>query len=284
MYICYGDESGHCGKKWNPAQPAEVLCGVMTDVTKLFKSQREHAAMLADLGLSELKSANVYRGRREWSDVLAGERDELFDKVFGWADDRVAKFFVCPIDSKKFFAAKRAGQAFAAELGFPYEAGALNLILAIERAQRSKKNNKGKTIVVLDEQAQHDQNLLRILASDVSFTDGYTGFKPKPRARSQPPRLGQIVDVPHFSKSHLAILIQVADLAAFVTGRHLALTVYHQPESYLGEASKVIRWMDKISANLHSHTATDPPGKDPLVAFFKSMRPDGWDAKRCRIA
>lgn len=28
MYVCYIDESGHCGKKYNPKQPVEVLCGV----------------------------------------------------------------------------------------------------------------------------------------------------------------------------------------------------------------------------------------------------------------
>ena len=41
MYVCYIDESGHCGKKYNPDQPVEVLCGVVTDVSKLFKTQRE---------------------------------------------------------------------------------------------------------------------------------------------------------------------------------------------------------------------------------------------------
>jgi len=46
MYVCYVDESGHNGKKYNPKQPVEVLCGVLTDVTKLFKTQRELAIIL----------------------------------------------------------------------------------------------------------------------------------------------------------------------------------------------------------------------------------------------
>lgn len=283
MYICYADESGHCGRKFNPAQPVEVVCGVITDVTKLFKSQREHTALLSDLGLTELKSADIYRGRREWSEVPSDERDELFSKVFGWADARVAKFFVCPIDSKKFFDAKKGGSAIADDLAFPYEAGALNLILAIERCQRSKKKNKGKTIVVLDEQEKHDDNLLRILAGDLAFTDGYTGHRPKRRAEAQPPRLGQIVDVPHFSKSHLAVLIQVADLAAYVVARYLALAAYGKGESYRGEEEKVDGWMENMGSNLYSHRATDPAGKDPLVSFFKELRPSGWNAKKCRI-
>ena len=42
MYICYVDESGHCGEKYNPEQPVEVLFGVMLDLTKLTKAHRQH--------------------------------------------------------------------------------------------------------------------------------------------------------------------------------------------------------------------------------------------------
>lgn len=283
MYICYADESGHCGRKYNPSQPVEVVCGVISDVTKLFKSQREHSALLEALGLPEIKSSNVYRGRKEWAQVPAEDRDALFDTVFGWADERVAKILLCPIDSKKFFDEKKKGSEFATMLDAPYEAGAVNLILAVERHQRSKKNNKGKTFVILDEQAKHDEHLIRILAGDLSFTDGYTGFTPKSRAKTRPPRLNQIVDIPHFSKSHLAILIQVADLAAYVVNRCLCLEVYGHDESYPGEREKVRGWMAQISGNLLSHTATDPPGKDTVVEFFRRIRPNRWDPKLCQV-
>ena len=46
MKICYIDESGHCGEKYNPKQPIEVLCGVITDISKLFKTQTEHRDIL----------------------------------------------------------------------------------------------------------------------------------------------------------------------------------------------------------------------------------------------
>jgi len=84
MKICYLDECGHCGERPNPNQPVETVCGVVSDVTKLFKTQREHQDVLyilreAGVELSELKSAEIYRGRKEWSD--AGH--ELRDQVFG---------------------------------------------------------------------------------------------------------------------------------------------------------------------------------------------------------
>ena len=46
MYICYVDESGHNGKKFNPAQPVQVLCGALVDVTKIHKTQRELSLLL----------------------------------------------------------------------------------------------------------------------------------------------------------------------------------------------------------------------------------------------
>ena len=74
MYICYVDESSHCGEKYNPKQPVEVLCGVFTDLTKLFKTQKEQRELLDILNknsipASELKSADMYAGRPlRWAD------------------------------------------------------------------------------------------------------------------------------------------------------------------------------------------------------------------------
>lgn len=46
MKICYVDENGHCGEVFDPRQPVEVLCGVITDLSKLFKTQKEHSDIL----------------------------------------------------------------------------------------------------------------------------------------------------------------------------------------------------------------------------------------------
>lgn len=279
MYICYVDESGHCGRKRNPRQPVEVLCGVLTDITKLAKTQREHSALLRDLGLGELKSAEAYRGRKEWGSVKPAERDALFEKVMGWADERKSKFVVCPIDSDRFFRDKEAGGAFSDLLQYPYEAGALNILLALERHQKTKRSNKGKTIVIFDEQQEHDQSLLKILAGDLSFTDDYTGFVPKPRRKNPPARLEQIIDVPHFSKSHLSVLIQIADLVAFIVNHYLKLAKYGVAESYEGELEKLTRWYRLVGDNRIRHTATDPPGGGISQYFRESMRPPGWSAR-----
>ncbi|MBN8684406.1 MAG: DUF3800 domain-containing protein [Chitinophagales bacterium] len=286
MYACYIDESGHCGEKLNPQQPVEVLFGVVTDVTKLFKTNREHNGMLKiledeNIPITEVKSANIYRGRGDWQGVKPERRVEFIDQVLSWAVARTCKFIVCPIDSSKFFDRKAKGCRYANLLKYPYEAGAVNVVLALQRDKAGKKNNKGKTLVVFDEQGGHDKNLSAIFDLDLSFSDGYTGYRCPPRAKNKPPRLEEVIDIPFFSKSHISPLIQVADLGAFVVNRYLLLTVYGKPESYQNELEVITKWYTILGQNAINHTNINPPMRsDGLCQFYTSVRPDGWSPKK----
>lgn len=285
MYSCYIDESGHNGRKFNPEQPVEVLCGVLTDMTKLFKTQKEFLEIVnkttgLDIQINELKAANVYRGRKQWGKVDAAKRFELIEKILLWAEERKCKYLVCPIDTKKFFDLKGKGDQFATLFQYPYEAGAINVLMALQRHQDSKKNNKGKTLVVFDEQRDHDDNLVKILASDRSFTDSFTGFSPKAKAKIQPPRLDQIIDIPYFSPSHLSVLIQLADWAAFIVNKYLLLSIYNVQESYEGEYEVIEKWYKIISNSVINSGCIDAAGKGDLPLMYKSVRPDGWTAKK----
>jgi hypothetical protein len=283
MYSCYIDESGHNGRKFNPNQPVEILCGVITDMTKLFKTQKEFLKIVNDIVkfnfiVKELKASNVYHGRKQWVTVAYQERYEIIKSILLWAKSRKCKFIVCPIDTKKFFDLVHSGNALANKFTYPYEAGAINVILGLERHQNSKRGNKGKTLVIFDEQRDHDDNLVRILQSDLSFTDSYTGYKLKPRSKNNPPRLGQIIDIPYFSPSHLSVIIQLADWAAFIVNRYLLLTVYDF-KGFEDELSIIEPWYEIIQGCCISHTCIDPSSKDELCIFYKSLRPNGWSPK-----
>ncbi len=286
MKICYIDESGHCGEKYDSNQPVEVLCGTITDLYRLFKTQRQHyeiLQILTDIGLtiSELKASEVYRGRKSWNGIDHQLRDHIINLILQWSVDRSCKFIVCPIDTNKFFSQKKSGCTFCSFFKYPWEAGAMNIVLAIQRNNKSIKNNKGKTIVIFDELKDHDQRFLSFFENDLAFTDGYTGYKPKPRSRIQPQRLDQIIDIPHFSKSHLSVLIQVADFAAYIVNRYLLLTCYGLSETYKGEQNKIETWYWTIGSNLITHTSIDAPGKDQLCCYFREIRPNGWTAREC---
>lgn len=283
MRICYVDESGHCGEKYDPQQPIEVLCGVITDISKLFKTQREHNDILEllsnhGINIDELKAAELYRGRKDWHGIDPKVRDTVYEALLGWSKSRVCKFIVCPIDSKIFFDRIDAKCRFALKFLYPWEAGAFNVILAVQRENHNKKRNKGKTIVIFDEQNKHDNRLLKLFEDDLTFTDGYTCYSPRPKAKS-PPRFDQIVDIPHFSKSHLAVLIQLADVAAYIVNRYICILSYGAKEEYDGETNKISRWCEMIRRNMISHTSIDPPREYDLCEFFRTIRPKDWSAK-----
>lgn len=268
MYACYSDESGHCGKKFNPKQPVEVVCGVLVDLSKLFKTQREHQLILKFLrkhgvSIAELKARDIYGGKRRWHNVSPKKRFSFLSQLLKWMASRYCKIIVCPIDCNNFFISKKAGCSISARLCYPYEVGALNVVLAVQRFQQGKKDNKDKTFLIFNEQKGHDENLLRILSGDLKFTDGYTRFS----KRAETERLFSIVDVPYFAKSHLAIAIQLADLVAFIVNKYLLLASYNFDEKPEGEFDRINTWYKSIRECLVSHTAIDPPDHDLLFIY-----------------
>ena len=285
LYICYVDESGHCGKKVNPKQPVEVLFGAMIDLTKLSKAQREHAAYVLlfeehNIPVTEFKASDTYRGANEFGDFPPKLRDAIFELLLSWGERRKCHYIVAPIDAKKHFDLKDQENDIANRLGFPFESGALNITLAIQRWQKSKKNNKGRTFVVFDQQNKHDENFIKLFEADLEFTDTYVGYSEKNKKE----RLDQVIDVPLFSKSHLATIIQLADLGAFITRKYIELTTYGFKEKYDGEIEKISGWYQRLGERKIVHTAINPNGTDPLCEYYHLVRPDGWSAKTWVVA
>jgi hypothetical protein len=285
MKACYIDESGHCGKTYNPDQPVEVIVGVMTDFYGLFKTQREQDGIIKKLNdlnipIAELKASQMYRGRGSWHGIDYKARYNVMEQILQWSADRKCKFIVSPIDGDRFFTRKKGGCQISQLVHFPYESGAFNTILAVQRMNDGEGNNKGKTVMVFDEQSDHDGRILNLLDSDLTFTDGFTGYVYKPKSKNNPPRLGEVVDVPFFSKSHLSKAIQLADLAAFVVNKYLLLTVYGQAEKFPGELELITKWYLIIGEQRITHTHVNPKACDDLTTFYHEIRPDGWTYKK----
>ena len=216
--------------------------------------------------------------------IVAGDstllsRLKFMDLLLNWIRERYCKFIICPIDSKIFFDLKAQECPTTGLFKYPYEAGAFKVVASVQRMNKSKKNNKGKTIVIFDEQHGHDGNFLSLFEGDLSFSDDFTGYQPKPRARNQPERFDQIVDVPHFSKSHLAPMIQLADVCAFVVNRYLQITVYNSHERFDGELQQISDWYHLIGDNIVAHGSFDPNGRDGLCGYYRALRPARWSGR-----
>lgn len=288
MYFCYVDESGHCGTRYDPNQPVEVLVGVISDATKIHKTNREHSnylkALLLQHGIviTELKSAQIFRGRKEWASVQADVRKQVFKDLLKWVSVRGCRLVVCPIDSKIFFELKTANNALATKFQYPYEAGAFNILISLQRLKYGTESNKGKTVVIFDEEGEHDKRFIKMLSDDLTFTDIFTQIKlPKRRAtQNDIERLCQIIDVPFFSKSEHSQLIQIADLVAFVVARYIQLKSFGISPSFDGELQVIEEFYIGIKDALIPSVHINPPVKgDPLAAFYQQIRPKGWTAR-----
>lgn len=289
MYFCYVDESGHCGAKFDINQPVEVLVGVVSDATKIHKTNREHSNFLKELlhdhgvDVTELKSAQIFRGRKEWSGIAPAVRKQIFRDLLKWVNTRSCKLIVCPIDSEKYFNLKMAGHELPNKLHFPYEAGSLNVLLSLQRLKYGLPSNKGKTVVIFDEEAEHDKRLIKLLSEDLSFTDMFTQVKiPKTkRKQAELERLCQIVDIPFFSKSQHSQLIQIADLVAFVVSRYIQLKAFQVQPAFDDEQEVIEEFYIGVKDSLVPAAHINPPIKgDPLSAFYQEIRPQGWSPQK----
>ena len=106
--------------------------------------------------------------------------------------------------------------------------------------------------------------------------DDYTKYEERPRAKTQVQRLDQIVDVPHFSKSHLSIMIQAADTVAYIVTRHLLLNSYKKSEKFNGESKQISGWFNRIKEMMIERFHLSPTGKDGSIEYYRELEPKDW--------
>jgi hypothetical protein len=123
----------------------------------------------------------------------------------------------------------------------PWCAAAFHLVLQLQKAGRSATQPKGHFAVIFDAQERHESHFVDLVRNPPRWSDNYYG-----RARREP-QLSRLVDVPYFADSEHVLLIQVADLIAFVLRRHAELTIAGSVEAYGGEADRIRAWSELVA-------------------------------------
>jgi hypothetical protein len=142
---------------------------------------------------------------------------------------------------------------------------------------------KGKTVVIFDEEGEHDKRLIKLLSHDLSFTDAFTQVEiPKSNKRqAELERLCQIVDIPFFSKSEHSQLIQIADLVAFVVSRYIQLKSFGVSPAFEDELAVIEEFYVGVKDSLVKPVHINPPAKgDALTSFYQEIRPQGWTPQK----
>lgn len=240
MKFAYIDESG-MGE-----EPYLIVASVVTDGQRMRltkASWRELFARLSDLAgreINELKSSDLYNGNRDWRHVEGSARAEAITAILEWLRDRHHQVFFGGV-SKALFMQQRVTSSEAQSLLDPWCAAMTHVMLQLQRAHGGIQRNKGNTVVITDNQVMHRDHFLGLVRTPPPWTDAYYD-----RTRRQP-ALEQIVDVPYFADSEHVLLIQVADLVAFVLRRRTEL---HEGlvEHFEGETDRLDGWTEIVSA------------------------------------
>jgi hypothetical protein len=136
----------------------------------------------------------------------------------------------------------------------------------VQRKNQSQPSNKGKTLVIYDQQGEFEQRVAELLSNLPSWTDAYYGY-------AHGDRLDQIIDTAYFVRSHHASLIQLADMIAFVLRLYVALSDGGDAERYPGERNRVARWLEIIQPRLFERRHRLPSGSDSLVTMYRELCP-----------
>jgi len=273
MYIGYVDESGYVGRAKNPDQPLQAMACILPSAYTIHRTTSEFADNMKilrknDIPLAELKAEEIYRGRGAWKRVKGNIRHGIFTRYFAWLVKRKHKIILSLIDNNRFFDLKDSGNQIADRLGFSYVAGALQIALAIQKHNQGQKKNKGKTILIFDEQRDFENTVEDLIAQPPEFTDVFYGYQPRDRSK-----LNQIIDTDYFVKSHYSYLIQTADTVAFVSRLYLQLTDYGMQESYSGELNRIQEWFNMIRGRLIPRTHVYPRESDDIFEFYRNVVP-----------
>ena len=228
MYIFYADESGFSkGGKLEPNQPITVFAGVLIDRTKLFKALRIFDDILAYVNkdgasnLTELKFSDIKQAKHPYrvNFPKVDDKADLLEKIITDFQHEISfKVFYSAINDRAFFALKKSNAPFVNRLSHPYLAAAYRVISQIQSVQQKKRNNKGKTFFILDEQSKFQTSIEELVARPIHID-----------------KFSEVIDTAYFGKSHYSRLLQIADLIAGIVRFHLTNLHLNKPKKHFNK-------------------------------------------------
>lgn len=267
MKFCYADESGHLGE-------ITVIVGVIVDAMRMRKTKSDWEKFLSELegrfpGREiEIKGRQLYRGNAFWREWDAGERSSLIEEIIQWMIERRHRVTYGAVVKAKLSSARKHAQPKGFEDASEWSVAAIHLILQIQKEYQKERQNKGNTVFVFDHVSEREE-LLGIIQNPPCATEEFYR-----KAKKDPP-LDQLIDVPYFADSRHAILIQVADLFAYILHLHAEISEGIMPQKFDGELDRLEMWIKGMGPLLLPDSTRWPKStKDPFTLFLRSIAPD----------
>jgi len=143
-----------------------------------------------------------------------------------------------------------------------------HLALQLQKLHQKEPNNKGRTVLLIDDNKQFTDHLTEVLWSPPAWTDSYYN-----RLKKQE-QLDQLIDSAFAVKSHHAGMVQVADLFALLFRRYAEMKEYNFAAEWNGEAEYVERVIGLLSSRLTPSSIRWPKQTDSgCAAWFNELAP-----------
>ena len=216
MKFCYLDESGA------GSEPFVIMVGIIVDSQRMHVTKKDWSDLLDTLGkivgkkIYEFHTRDFYRGNSPWKNLKGPARAKIITAILNWLIERKHKISFCGLDKNKFIEHSKTNiylkdlKSFWCMLG-------LHQILIIQKCFQKEKKNKGKTVIIFDNEVKEADKFIKLILNPPTWTELYYNRKKK-----QDP-LDQIIDVPYYGDSRDVSLIQIADLVAYLLRVYIEL-------------------------------------------------------------
>ncbi len=238
MKFCYFDESGMGD------EPVLVVAGIDVDAGRMRSTRKDWADFLESLSgrtgrpISEFHTRNFYRGNRLSRTIDGTERAEVISAILDWLSSRRHRITFSAV-LKSRFERMRADNRLK-ELGTPWSAAAFHCVLTLQKAHQGLKGSRRQTVLVFDREVAEEDRFSVLVKEPPEWSGAYYGLAPG----SSP--LDALLEAPLFADSRLVLLIQVADMVAYLLRFHAELEEGLSAESYPGEREQISEWAVRI--------------------------------------
>ncbi|MDT8284973.1 MAG: DUF3800 domain-containing protein [Thermovirgaceae bacterium] len=238
MKFCYFDESGMGD------EPVLVVAGIDVDAGRMRTTRKDWADFLESLSLrigrpvDEFHTRNFYRGNRLSRTIDGNERAEVISAILDWLAARRHRITFSAILKSRFESLRSA--PYLKDLGTPWSAAAFHCVLTLQRAHQGLKGSRRQTVLIFDREVAEEDRFSEL----IKYPPGWSREYYDPPGDATP--LDTLLEAPLFADSRLVLLIQVADMVAYLLRFYAELQEGLSQESYPGERKQIEEWAVRI--------------------------------------
>jgi hypothetical protein len=266
MKLCYCDESG------TGDEPIATMVGIVVDASRMHLTKTHWQDLLDTLSnrfgrkIAEIHTRDFYAGNGLFRDMDGPARARLITSIFEWLTERKHYVVYSSVVKKSYFEAY-AEKAIPDELNTPWRFLGFHLVLAMQKHCQNHERPKGHTIYVFDNEEREKMRFTDLIARPPVWSDSYY------RRGKKQDQLDQVIDAPFFGDSRDVVLIQLADMIAFLLRRYAEVKSGLAGPRYIEEEQRLTGWMQTFRARAISPPMYPKKGRQDAEELFYQHAP-----------